>query len=53
MRGNGIAMRTLNALIIEEPALLAIHAQCPPLTLRPKERVHRDDHGVILATRPA
>lgn len=53
MCGDWIAMRALDTLVIEEPALLAIHAQCPLLTLRPKERVHRDDHGVILATRPA
>lgn len=46
-------MRARDAIIIEEPALLAVHAQCPILTLHPKECVHRDDHGVILATRPA
>ena len=53
MRGDRIAMRARDAIIIEEPALLAVHAQCPILTLHPKECVHRDDHGVILATRPA
>lgn len=48
-----IAMRTLDARVIKKPALLAVHVQCPLRTLRAKERVDRNDHGVILATRPA
>ncbi len=53
MRSDRIAVRALHPLIIKEPALLAVHAQCPLLSLHAKERVDRNDHGVIFATRPA